>query len=135
MFHYLCNLYLVFKGKIICIKHLLPKCLRLFNLFVVEFGGFGRKEVNKVLAQVYFIVEEFHTKIIIQQMEEVVIAWHKVISIRWMARRPKLLYGIPDHPCDMQPGIVMEEKYTFAIHRCWLLLVQYMFRTFQLLQV
>ena len=44
----------------------------------VKLGGFGRKEVREGLAQVCFIGEGFHTKMIIQGVEEAVIGWRKV---------------------------------------------------------
>ena len=74
----MCNLYLVFEVIAIGIQHLLSTCLQLFNPLAVKLGGFGRKEVSEGLMQVCFIGEGFLTKMIIQEMEEVVIGRRKV---------------------------------------------------------
>lgn len=50
----------------------------------------------------------------IQEMEDMVICWRKILGVRWMVQclPTDLLYCIHDHPGHMSPGIVKEEKYT-----------------------
>lgn len=47
----------------------------------------------------------------------------------------KLLYDIPDCSHNIWSGIVMKEEYTFAIHQCWLLLLQCILHMLELWQV
>lgn len=65
-------------------------------------------------------------------MEKVVICWHKIWGLWWMAQclPVTLLYSIPD---NMRLGIAMKEEYTLVINQNWLLL-QFLLYTFQLLE-